>query len=250
MTSIQRARGAIKTDMLRDALTKYDRQAVESVMFVVPDMFRRTLIVDLPPLYLDIMAMAGNGAAKRLNEQLASLRTNARKKSVAVEEPPTGEDVTRFFKIRFDKENPKAVQWAQTHAGELIDDISATTRNEIRDIISTAFVAGFDIDEMTNMLTDVVGDVSRAEMIARTETLRASNEGQSQLWDQATEQGLLTGDEQKEWIVTPDDRLCPYCEPMDGINVGLNDEFDTELGSVQEPPLHPNCRCTVGLSIA
>jgi hypothetical protein len=59
----------------------------------------------------------------------------------------------------------------------------------------------------------LIGDPERAELIARTETMRASNEGQQEAWDQAVEEGLLTGNEQQEWIVTPDDRLCPSASP-------------------------------------
>jgi hypothetical protein len=88
----------------------------------------------------------------------------------------------------------------------------------------------------------------RAKMIARTETIASSNEGQRQLWEQATDQGLLTGNELREWIVTPDDRLCEFCEPMEGALAGITDKFETELGEIMGPPLHPNCRCAVGLT--
>jgi hypothetical protein len=55
--------------------------------------------------------------------------------------------------------------------------------------------------------------------------MRASNEGQQEAWDQAVEEGLLTGNEQQEWIVTPDDRLCPECEPFDGCRRRLDGTF-------------------------
>jgi len=88
----------------------------------------------------------------------------------------------------------------------------------------------------------------RARTIARTETIAASNEGQRQLWEQATDQGLLTGNELREWIVTPDDRLCEICESMEGALAGITDKFETDLGELMGPPLHPNCRCAVGLT--
>lgn len=89
----------------------------------------------------------------------------------------------------------------------------------------------------------------RAMMIARTETIAASNEGQRQLWLQAAQTGLLTGVEQREWIITPDDRLCPDCEEMDGQLRGLEEPFVGPGGeSVMGPPLHPMCRCTTGIS--
>lgn len=88
---------------------------------------------------------------------------------------------------------------------------------------------------------------SRAETVAHTESMRASNEGQSALWDQATEVGLLTGDEQKAWIATPDKHVCPICADMEGVTVGLDEPFDFDGEEVDVPPGHPNCRCTIGL---
>lgn len=88
----------------------------------------------------------------------------------------------------------------------------------------------------------------RALNIARTETIAASNQGQQELWRQAKLQGRLTGREQREWIVTTDDRLCPICAPMAGQLRGLNEPFTSALGPVMAPPAHPQCRCAMGLS--
>lgn len=85
---------------------------------------------------------------------------------------------------------------------------------------------------------------ARALLVARTETLAASNHGQQMLWLQARKEGLLTGRELREWIVTPDDRLCPTCASMNGEKVGMEETFS---GGVIVPPRHPGCRCAVAL---
>jgi SPP1 gp7 family putative phage head morphogenesis protein len=105
------------------------------------------------------------------------------------------------------------------------------------------------VDELADEIADLIGDPARAETIARTEVQRASNQGQIEAWDQATDEGLLTGTETKEWIVTPDDRLCPICEPLDGQNVPMDGTFDADGAQVDGPPAHPNCRCTLGISL-
>jgi len=96
----------------------------------------------------------------------------------------------------------------------------------------------------------------RARMIARTETIWAYNEGAEQRYSSM-------GVQAKEWVVTNDDLLCPWCEPMDGIIVAVGGPFFGEGEShividkkgkerkldiaieVAHPPLHPNCRCTL-----
>lgn len=85
----------------------------------------------------------------------------------------------------------------------------------------------------------------RAESIARTEAISASNEGQRQLWLQAVKKDLLFADELREWIVTGDRRLCPQCEASAGDLAPLDKPFPN--GSMG-PPLHPMCRCTTGIS--
>lgn len=89
---------------------------------------------------------------------------------------------------------------------------------------------------------------ARAENIARTETLRASNAGQDLAWQQAADNGLLDRAKfRSQWLVVPDDRLCIYCAAVVALNPGgvpLGAMFQTPLGPVLFPPLHPRCRCT------
>ncbi len=150
----------------------------------------------------------------------------------------------------FDKSNPKAVQWAEDHATETIDGLSATTRADVKRLIDESMAGDFDVDELTAAITDLIGDSERADLIARTETMRASNEGQKEAWDQAVEDGLLTGTEEQEWIITPDDRLCPQCEPFEDTTAELGGTFEATDGNTSDgPPLHPRCRCTLGLKL-
>lgn len=92
---------------------------------------------------------------------------------------------------------------------------------------------------------------SRAETIARTESMRAANAGQQELWRQAEAEGYLAPTQQRQWLVTPDELLCPICEPIPGSGpVGLRQPFVTGSGALlMQPPAHPNCRCTTALVI-
>lgn len=93
----------------------------------------------------------------------------------------------------------------------------------------------------------------RATTIARTETIRAANQGVRLAGDQLARAGLVArGALAWEWIVTPDDRLCPRCAPMDGQIVRVDGDF-RELGgdrvAVTTPPLHPSCRCAIARKV-
>jgi SPP1 gp7 family putative phage head morphogenesis protein len=181
-----------------------------------------------------VVAASGNAAAARI------------RKAVQVKDLRAAADDA----FTFDKTNPKAVQWVTRHAAETISGISKTTREDIREAVEEAFTEQRTVDELAKDIADIIGDDERAEVIARTETMRASNAGQELAWEQAKDDGLLTGNEKKEWIVTPDDRLCPVCEPMDGVQVPLGESFSVNGEQLDGPPAHPNCRCAMGLSLS
>lgn len=94
----------------------------------------------------------------------------------------------------------------------------------------------------------------RSEMIARTESLRATNAGILASWQQAAQAGLVDEEAmRKTWLTAKDERTCPICLPMPALNRGaegygihINVQFNTGHGyGVQMPPLHPACRCTI-----
>lgn len=147
--------------------------------------------------------------------------------------------------FRFDAKNPNVAKWAREHAGRLISDITETTRQHIADAVAEAEDSG-DFGSLFDDIADAIGDESRADVIARTESMTAANKGQHESWDQAVEDGFLTGDEKRVWIATGDDVLCPLCEELDGTTTDLDGTYpgDGEDG----PPLHPQCRCTESLS--
>ncbi len=66
----------------------------------------------------------------------------------------------------------------------------------------------------------------RAENIARTETLAAAEAGRYAGWLELAKRGTLdTRRTRVKWVVTEDDRLCPWCAPMDGKLVELGAMF-------------------------
>ena len=186
--------------------------------------------------------------------------------------------------LNFDLLNESSVQRLREYGGALITGITEKTRQGILDTIEAAFRRGGSPFEQARQIRNSIGLTPRqatavdnframliaegrspaqvkrmtdayynrqltfrARTIARTETIRASNAGQREIWNQASEQGLLDANTvRRGWVITPDDRLCPICEPIPSMNpdgVPLNGMFDTPVGPLEGPPAHPNCRC-------
>jgi len=188
--------------------------------------------------------------------------------------------------LTFDAAHPAAANFAKSHSFNLVQDLSGNSVEGLQKSIRTAFNLGLTPPEAAKLVEGNIGLYTgqvnhvedtvnrlissgvpqnealaegrtlakrllrrRAEMIARTETIRAANAGQTELWNSARSAGLLPEDAQREWIVTPDDRLdAEICLPMHGQRVGLEMQFETGIGGqVSYPPAHPMCRCAIGL---
>lgn len=184
--------------------------------------------------------------------------------------------------FRFDGKNERAQKVAKKRAAALVTRVSSETRQALRAIVVRSIRDGIPVYDAARLMRSLIGTTTaqaaaaasyraelidsglaldkvnarldryvekqirqRAETIARTETMAALNDGALEGYRQAREEGLLGSDAMKEWIITPDELLCPDCAPMEGVKVPLADLFDTPAGSVPGPPLHPRCRCAV-----
>ncbi len=147
-----------------------------------------------------------------------------------------------------------AARFLRTYGLELVLGINKTTRDLLRESLAEGFIKGESVPQLRERVEHIfsIATKSRAEMIARTEALRASNFATVEAYRQS---GVV---EAKEWLTERDDRVCPFCLEMDGKVIGLDDAYFDDgdkftangdsmtvgpLG-VDEPPLHPRCRCT------
>lgn len=100
------------------------------------------------------------------------------------------------------------------------------------------------IDQILDRYSDRLV-TQRSMVIARTETIRAANEGVQQMWEQAVRAGEMTGHEERIWVSSLGARTCPVCLSLNGETRGLNEAF---TGGFLLPPAHVMCRCSVGLT--
>lgn len=114
-------------------------------------------------------------------------------------------------------------------ANRLSAEIIDTTINRLLEL----WKEGASIDEIKELFAD--WEDWRAEMIARTETIRASNIAYLQQME-------LAGFKYKKWITGLDEKVCKVCSGLNGQKRLLFEPFST---GVLYPPQHPNCRCTI-----
>lgn len=89
----------------------------------------------------------------------------------------------------------------------------------------------------------------RADMIARTELITANNEGARAGMESVIDSGTFErGDVRRYWLVAMDEDTCPLCLSIPELNpdgVGMDEDFDSDEGSIFAPTAHPNCRCSI-----
>lgn len=180
---------------------------------------------------------------------------------------------------------PQAVQWANARAGEMVVSISDDMERTIRNYVAQTVQGDMDLPDLKRTLgwsikldprrADAVERLrtkalkegrtkveanrvareyserllaSRADAIARTETMNALNFGQRAYWVSLANEGLIPIDK-AEWRWDNDLEPCVTCRAMAGAKIPFDGDFiEPSTGrAVPHPPLHPNCRCTLAL---
>jgi hypothetical protein len=104
------------------------------------------------------------------------------------------------------------------------------------------------IDRMVQAYADRHLD-ARARTIAQTESVNAANIGLHESYSQAIDRGLFPhAAVRRFWQVAIDEKTCVICRGIPDRNpdgVGVDQAFDTALGPILDPSVHPNCRCSV-----
>jgi len=151
---------------------------------------------------------------------------------------------TLMIGMDFTKPNEIAAKWVEDYTFDLVKGIDDTSLKLLQDAIG-AFVdePGYTIGDIIDLISPQFGDI-RASMIAVTETTRAFAEGQK-----------IAGEEMKRefpeltiyktWFTNNDDRVCDICGPLDGVEMPMDDQFESEGETLDAPPAHVNCRCWI-----
>lgn len=189
----------------------------------------------------------------------------------------------------FDILSPAAVDWVRMNAGSLITQWGESSRVSIRNLIAENFKNNVPVMKLARQIRDTgigltwrqaravlnmrqsleAADVNgktidaralryyrqlakyRAELIARTETARASIHARQEAWKQGIAQGLIDPNRsQQKWVATSDQRCCDECTDLNGSVAELGGRFIGPEGTDggEGPPQHPACRCSVTIT--
>lgn len=156
------------------------------------------------------------------------------------------------FGISFDLENPRVAEWISKRGLEASDSINKTTKEALRSTLSEGVSAGETIPQLAARVSEtyMTATASRAKMIARTETIAASNEGALESYRQT---GLKV---KKAWLSANDERtrethIQAGKEYDDDGAIPLDAPFIVGSGSgagpglIDDPAESVNCRCSV-----
>lgn len=164
------------------------------------------------PLAEQIAALAGSEAYTLLNLQTAYAPTRSLRDTV--------EQAVRAFTQSFVE----------------------TDKQKLTDILDSGLNNGDSVAQIERQIRDQFGDFrkSQSTVIARTETMRASNAGAIDAYQQS---GVV---EALQWLTAEDGNVDAECAELDGNIVGFGSSFfETAFLSGEQPPLHPNCRCVL-----
>lgn len=132
-----------------------------------------------------------------------------------------------------------AIEFLSDYTFNNIKSMNEDIVNKLRQELSRGYMEGEGVTKIKERINKVfkVGK-ARSEMIAITETNRASGFGKLHAYQKAGEKG------KKKWITHFDDRTSDICKRLDGQIVDLNENFkDPKTGwEGLSNPAHVNCR--------
>lgn len=156
--------------------------------------------------------------------------------------------------VDFALTKPFLDEWVENYAFQFIERHQGVSLQSLRNVIGIARDEGLDTLGLMDRLQGIYSgwSVLRAEMIARTETIRGENAASVAAYD-------VAGVKQLQWFTSEDDRVCPFCNRLHGEVYTIHDSLfrqgdvmrveggilRLDYEDVKHPPLHVFCRCTV-----
>lgn len=160
-----------------------------------------------------------------------------------------GRDIASAVGLSFTLENPRVRGIVARRAGDLVTNVTETTRESIRTALVTARDQRLGVNQAAQLISETTfGAIAgaRAKTIARTELAGALNAGE---FAAAIQSGVMRS---KTWMTQKDDRVRDTHDDLEGVTVDIGATFPNglryphdPLGSAAETI---NCRCSLAYS--
>jgi SPP1 gp7 family putative phage head morphogenesis protein len=136
--------------------------------------------------------------------------------------------------------NEKALEFLQSHTFDNIKGMTEEIANDLKAELERGIINGESIAKLKDRVRSVfnVGEV-RAEMISRTESNRAENNGKLLAMKGSGKKY------KKKWLSAHDNRTSELCKHLDGQTVEIDEDFHYRDWDGQSPPAHVNCRSSI-----
>ncbi len=200
-----------------------------------------------------------NASSKAYEEWLFSIKEESEKVAAALLPvmlelmEAQGADVANFITGELLTVSPEMRATVETNIKQISGVFNQDTIQALERTLSEGQTAGESLAKLKKRVEDVYGEAKgyRAERIARTETLKASNSTAEAVYKQ-------NGYSRVEWFVNPG--ACEFCQTFAGrtkeiggkyVNVGdvvtgaEGNQMRIEYSDINTPPLHPNCTCSL-----
>jgi SPP1 gp7 family putative phage head morphogenesis protein len=138
--------------------------------------------------------------------------------------------------VNWDVYNQKAIDYLYQYRLSTVYGINETSRKQAISAIEAWIKGGETLDTLEARLGPTFGK-TRAGQIAVTEVTRLYAKGNQAAWEAS---GVVGSN---RWNTAVDERVCPYCGPLEGKIVALGSGFYSLGIAAAAPPLHPRCRC-------
>jgi len=211
------------------------------------------------PTTVDFLRTYEMGLIRAMSQDaLASVRT-AIQAGVASGRNPidTARDVRQFIGLT-DSQTQAVLNYRNALTQGSRDALSRQLRDRRFDPTVARAARGESVlssDQIDNMVSRYSARYLkyRSETIARTESIRALNAGNHQLWNQFVASGKVGSNTvTKTWITAGDDLVRDTHAELDGEEAALNEPFDSAEGPIMYPgdwtapaSMTINCRCAL-----
>jgi HK97 family phage portal protein len=170
-----------------------------------------------------------------------------------------GTVAAEFLGLDFDPDDEELRRKLREYSLEFAKRIISTTRKDMLGLLAKAEQDKWTYTKLKDEIRGKFNQYSenKAQMIARTETVKMVNLGSATSY-------IQNGFFNLEWHAIDDKKTCPFCNKMDGkvtpVGVPFASKGETitaededgnpvsmkiDYANVEVPPLHPNCRCAL-----